>query len=47
MGFEAVGMARTAAGKALGNAMSQNVLERLLPRVAFAAGLIQKLPADR
>ena len=29
-----------------GNALSSNVFERLLPRVAFAAGLVSRLPPD-
>ena len=35
------GMARTTFNGALGNAMSANVLERLLPRVLQAAGIIE------
>jgi len=35
------GMSRTMFNGALGNAMSVNILERLLPRVLQAAGLIK------
>ena len=33
-------------GHMIGNSMSVNVLERLLPRVLHAAGLIEALPKD-
>ena len=34
-------------GHMLGNSMSVNVLERLLPRVLVASGLLNKLPKDK
>ena len=34
-------------GQAFGDAMSMNVLMRVMPRAMFAAGLIGKLPADK
>lgn len=44
--WELAGVARTNIGKACGNAMSCSVLERLLPRVLYAGGLIKELPED-
>lgn len=41
------GVSDVAIGRALGNAMSRNILDRLLPRVLFAAGLLRTLPTDR
>ena len=34
-------------GAALGDAMSQNVLERVLGRLLWCAGLLKKQPVDR
>ena len=44
--WEAAGVSRTAAGTMLGNAMSCNILERLLPRVLFAIGISPPWVAD-
>ena len=44
--WEKAKVSRSKMGGACGNAMSCNVLERLLPRVAWAAGLISELPFD-
>ena len=43
---EAASASKTAISAAIGNSMSVNVLQRLLPRVAFAAGILLKLPTD-
>ncbi len=45
--WQDLGIARSTIGGAIGNAMSVNVLERLLPRVAYAAGLLHSLPLDK
>ena len=37
----------TSVGHMVGNTMSVNILERLLPRLLFSAGLISHLPPDR
>jgi hypothetical protein len=42
-----VGVTDAAIGHAIGNSMSRNILDRLLPRVLFAAGLLPRLPTDR
>ncbi|MCP4242477.1 MAG: DNA cytosine methyltransferase [bacterium] len=42
-----IGTSKTKAGHIIGNAMSVNVLERVLPRALFAAGLLSRPPADR
>ena len=34
-------------GKALGDAMSLNILQRLLPRMLYSVGLLTKLPEDK
>ena len=44
-GHETV-MSRLNMGHALGNAMSGNVLDRLIPRALFAAGLLPSPPCD-
>lgn len=44
--WEAAGVPRTKMGKAIGNAMTCSILERLLPRILWSAGLIPKLPKD-
>lgn len=41
------GISDVAIGHAIGNAMSRNILDRLLPRVLFAGGLLRTLPTDR
>ena len=43
--IKAVGNERTVAG-ALGDAMSINVVMRLLPRALFSVGLLDTLPKD-
>ncbi len=40
------GLSKQQVGHMLGNAMSVNVLGRILPRALHAAGLIEKLPRD-
>ena len=45
--WQAAQVARTNVGRACGNAMTCSVLERLLPRVLFAAGLIEQRPGDK
>ena len=44
--WEKSDITRTAIGGAIGNAMSVNVLQRLLPEVCYAAGLISHDPAS-
>ena len=44
--WQQAGVARTSMGKALGNAMTQSILERLLPRVLWSIGLLAELPND-
>ena len=39
-------IARTAMNAAIGNAMSANVLMRLLPKAIWAAGIVDDKPAD-
>ena len=34
-------------GGMIGNAMSRNVLDRVLPRLLFSTGTIERLPKDR
>jgi hypothetical protein len=41
------GVSQSVIGHAIGNSMSRNVLDRLLPRVLHAAGLLPSLPTDR
>eukprot|EP00959_Pyramimonas_sp_CCMP1952_P232109 4850482-Pyramimonas_sp.AAC.1 len=41
--WEGAGISKTQINAAIGNSMSVNVLQRLLPRVAYAAGLVSKL----
>ena len=45
--WQAARLARTVVGQACGNAMSCNVLERVLPRLAYSAGLVEFKPIDR
>ncbi len=45
--WQRLGISKTRMGAAVGNAMSVNVLERLLPRVCYAAGIIDHLPEDK
>lgn len=44
--WESMGLSKTKAGQAIGNAMSVNVLERLLPLALDAAGLLQRPVCD-
>ena len=45
--WEKHGLSRNAVGMALGNAMSANVLQRILPRALWSAGLLSERPVDR
>ena len=45
--WEEAGVARTRMGRAIGNAMSCCIMERLLPRVLWAGGLISEMPVDK
>ena len=45
--WRAASLGRTVVGQACGNAMSCNVLERVLPRLAYSAGLVQCMPRDK
>jgi hypothetical protein len=45
--LDKTGISPAQMGHMLGNAMSVNVLARILPRVLFAAGMIGALPTDR
>ena len=40
------GLSRSDLNAAVGNAMSANILERILPRVAYAAGILDQCPKD-
>ena len=44
--WKSAGLSRGTIGHAIGNACAVNVLERLIPRVLFSAGLIRTLPVD-
>ncbi len=45
--WQDLAISRSTIGGAIGNAMSVTVLERSLPRDAYAAGLLQSLPPDK
>ena len=47
VGWQAAKLGRTVVGQACGNAMSCNSLERVLPRLAYCAGLVQCKPRDK
>ena len=40
--YEAAGVSKTAAGQAIGNAMSQSVVELLMPPLLRSAGLLEE-----
>ena len=44
--LECHGVASTQLGGMIGNAMSRNVLDRVIPRLLYAAGCLDKLPVD-
>ena len=44
--WQGAGIGQASYGHRVGNSMSVNVLERLLPRVLHAAGLVANLPPD-
>ena len=45
--WEATQVNKTDVQGAIGSAMSVNILDRLLPRILYAAGLMQTLPTDK
>ena len=44
--MQGAGLSRRKLGHALGNSISINVLERLIPRVLVMAGLVETVPLD-
>ena len=45
--FDTSGLTRSQIGGMIGNAMSRNILDRVLPRLLFSVGVLKKLPRDK